>query len=368
MSFIKTIQILGLSSVLIAAGYAAEITVPPVVITYSNSADTTQFIKASYRTTLDLEKQVLKLFQLIVDAASAGTNQEVDAQFQAKKYEIEKKINKSRLSLDVFSQQQEEITINIHDVNGNQLKFKLHCLLAEALNIMQTNVSTQENASAAVHSLKEALAVIDNMLPSNSQYAGIEKFIVLDEEIPQSFTNQITLLNHEDSSVLIESLVTLNWQIRKDLMNMLHLAQFVVQGGLTGDELLELGRDYDSKIWDFIYNIWGSGYKIKTNIPLFHDMNLQFRLHDKIYNYFFPKIDLAALHLDSDNILEPSSAWLALDHIVYTYTWLTEWIITGNTLLSNANTPQQDFAKILSVVDLNVKKKAIFLEKIKNFH
>lgn len=372
MHFIKAIQVLGLSSMLIALGHAEKTAVPEAVITYTNTYDSNQLVKNACQAILDLDKSALKLFSLVIDTITMDNAPEFDALFQANKYKLAKKIQKHTLSLPNFSNINEVMTIHIHDDGmGHPLKFNLYNLVAVSMILNTWDIRTQEEAIIALDSVQKILTSIDNMLPSDLK-EGLEPFRVVDEEIPLSFTNQITLLHYEDSRRIIKSLVAVKQHMRSDLIPILHLAQLAVKDGLTENERLELDDDYRDKTSNFRSKLYTDpNYQIQTNIPIYHDIKLNFRLKDQIYTYFFPNIDLTTLQLDSDHLLDISSAITAYKHLSLTYIWLTTWIVTGTTLLSEVSdeaASQQNLSNILSALDKSGPQKALFLEKINNAH
>lgn len=359
----KIIQSIGLSIFYAISVHAASMQ-PTAMIMGSNGFGV-RVIKKAYNTMLKMDKGIFKLLDITHLSIVEGDTSDRDTAFQAKKYLLEKNLTKPKLSFRVFGNQ--EMTIHIN-YGTNHLKFILHNLQSEVTSLSQTNVHTSQEANAAILVLKNIASTVDLMLPSDLTEEALTRFSVPDKfETFDEHLNEIALFQPGDNTALLQSLIELRLKLKGHLNDMTHIAQFAAQQGHTEEELYELESEYNSKTSDFFYKILTGQYEINTQIPLFHDVKFTFRLNKQPKEYFFPKLDLDALQLISDNLIDTESKISSLKHLVAVLSWAQLWIITGKTQLSEINWDNLD-PWILSALDLDPKQKTMLFKNIQNIN
>ncbi|BCA94422.1 hypothetical protein TUM19329_07830 [Legionella antarctica] len=364
MYFIKGLQLFVLITFLSASLYAEK--PPTATITLSNSYETIGLIKEAHKIILRVDESIAKLMYLAMNViAMEEFPPEIEAKFQAKKYKIATELHQLQLNLNVF---RSDITITTYDDDTKSyLKFGLPNLTEEAANLYRTRIRTKQEAVEAIDVLKNLLNRVNVSLPSDLNDDSLKNFLVLKPTLVNSDLTQISFTHREDTVSLINALVDLKWRVTEHLNAVIRLAKIAAKGEQTQETLEALDLEYQSKVSDFFWPLIMEGYKLNTNISVYHDIKLVLPLPKGMHkDYFFPQIDLVTLQLEADNISSFTSTLSSLEHLRVAFSWSSLWIITNDAVLSDVVDSVYDFSKILSSLNLNTSQKALILKRIKS--
>lgn len=354
MLHFTAILLLFVSVVFSVSGYATELN-PVTMITLINTnnqsslatTDQSVLIKKAYKSLLSMDKQTLKILEIAARALSEGPTAEADAEFQRKKYRIEKELLKQTLVLGAFGYQ--ELYFRIYDHRQHRsLAFYLNSLTADATSLsFTTSILTSTEAKAALVALQNILGRIDLMLPSDDSAEALNQFVGPMNFESQAGKNQIILQRKKDGDALIKALVQLKQAINADLNDLVRLVQLVLTTNPSEAELNKLESEYETKTRAFYYNVASNHYQLKTDIPLFHDIQFTIQLPQQVKKYFFPTIDLVSLELDTDNLLDIVTAVATYRHLILAYEWSKLWAVTGQSQLFDVDNElsSNDFLK-----------------------
>ncbi len=128
--------------------YAAQDTSDyPVVIRFSSNDDAKQIVQSTYSTLVDLNRALMTLNKYTVHSLSTGNFFE-DQAFQDKKSKVIQILNKQKLTLRVFGNQ--EINIDFHDPNDyEQYAIRVPVLAFSELGLDNTHISNINDAKEA---------------------------------------------------------------------------------------------------------------------------------------------------------------------------------------------------------------------------
>ncbi|KTD65890.1 hypothetical protein [Legionella spiritensis] len=328
----------GVFLVLFAPSFASNNNhaMPVVIISSGDTSLAKSAAHNAYKLITRIDKPIIGIQEAIFECLSKGEFpaglHESNSKFQAKKYKLEKILQKSKLNIGLLFLT--EITIDIlNDGHGNHLMFHLPTIKFDDLFMSQ--IDTVENANATISVLTDLITKIDGVLPSDTSYEALVKF-TNPEATPQIDSNdfsRLTMTHTEDSQTILTSLVELKGDVIDSLNTMLNLAKIAASGKHSNEEMDKLHDAFGYQVSSFMFNtLFNPDHISIGKINVFNDVTLNFQMAGKVHEYFFPKVDLASLKLDTD-ISNLDDLITYVEHLSLALNWIGDWIVTGNTPL-----------------------------------
>lgn len=357
MSFIKSVFCFSLSFLFWMPAHAEDTAIKPTASITLISPDLFRIIEKSNKAVVNMDRQMIHLCLSAATALSTGSyNSQSNIRFQAQKYKVMDYIKP--LTLHVLGHF--DVTIDLYDDNDQAyLHFYLPNLLTSADKLLSSTISTPENASETLSYLTELLKQITESLPSDTDSDSLSKFLVQGKRNNETSDNRIQLTRQEDRDALLQAMVRLEWELHDNVTKLIDITKLATRPGLSNEEIRQLEQAFSDNA-DIFWQMGSLGFKLRTEIPIFHD--IQLTIKDKAY--FFPQIDLSTLNLESDNILSIESAIEALQHAGKAYYWALSWMITNQTRLSEIEISRKDLLAVLSSFKGTTKQKQHLLQKI----
>lgn len=252
---------------------------------------------------------------------------DLNLKFQATKQLLEETLNaKNFIYLRIFDQL---VTIEINDDgNGNSLFFDLPKTTLESLGIADDDLSSLDSVNDAIIHLQNAINTIDELFPLDNSETQLKRFALKTGSKETQEMNTFYMSSFEDSKKLLSALVVAHANIKDQLIGLMALADKAAATP-SPKELDMLDQEFQELKYElattFIF-----GFPLHQ-LKLFNDSMLTFQTQGATRNYQFTKLDLTVLNIENDSILDFNSTFDTIEHLAYVYTWIRDWLISGDT-------------------------------------